>query len=139
MNYHKITVEVNINKGIEKVWELWSLPEHIIYWNHASEDWQTVRAENDLRIGGRFFYRMEAKDGSMGFDCEANYTEVIHLKKLEYIGFGDRTVTIFFQSEGEITKITETFDAENENPVDIQKNGWQAILNNFKKYAESQH
>lgn len=138
MENQKITVQVNVKKDIEHVWELWNEPEHIVKWNHASDDWQTVRAENDLKIGGKFFYRMEAIDGSIGFDCEANYTEVIHLKKLEYIGFGDRTVTIFFESEGENTKITETFDAENENPIELQKNGWQAILNNFKKYAESQ-
>lgn len=136
MSNQKITVEVTINKDVEKAWELWNGTEHILNWNHASEDWHTVRAENELKVGGKFFYRMEAKDGSMGFDCEANYTEVIYLKKLEYIGFGDRTVTIFFESIGDSTKITETFDAENENPIELQKAGWQAILNNFKKYAE---
>ena len=106
-------------------------------WNHASEDWHTVRAENELRVGGNYFYRMEAKDGSIGFDCDAVYIEVLLMKKLEYIGLGDRTVTIHFQAEGEKTRIIETFDIENENPVELQKTGWQAILNNFRKYAES--
>lgn len=117
--------------------ELWNEPEHIIKWNHASDDWHTVRAENDLKVGGKYFYRMEAKDGSIGFDCEAVYTDVIPGKKLEYIGLGDRTVTIHFEAQGEKTFITETFDAENENPIELQKNGWQAIINNFKKYVES--
>jgi uncharacterized protein YndB with AHSA1/START domain len=136
MSNQKITVEVTINKNVEKVWEFWNGPEHILKWNHASEDWHTVRAENELKVGGKFFYRMEAKDGSMGFDCEAKYTEVVEYKKLQYIGMGDRTVTIYFDSEGEKTHIKEIFDAENENPVELQKAGWQAILNNFKKYAE---
>ena len=137
MNNKKITVEVSINKGLEKVWELWNSPEHIVNWNHASDDWHTVRAENELRVGGRFFYRMEAKDGSMGFDCEAKYTEVVDYIKLEYIGMGDRTVTIHFEAVDEKTSIKEQFDAENENPIELQRAGWQAILNNFKKYAES--
>jgi uncharacterized protein YndB with AHSA1/START domain len=137
MNNQKITVEVSIERDIEKVWELWNEPEHIIKWNHASDDWHTVRAENELKVGGKFFYRMEAKDGSFGFDCEAIYTEVEAGKKLEYVGLGDRTVTIHFEIEGEKTQITESFDAENENPIELQKAGWQAILNNFKKYAES--
>jgi uncharacterized protein YndB with AHSA1/START domain len=133
----KITIEVTIEKKLEQVWNLWNEPEHIMKWNHASEDWHTVRAENELRVGGKYFYRMEAKDGSIGFDCDAVYIEVLLMKKLEYIGFGDRTVTIHFQAQGEKTRIIETFDIENENPVELQKTGWQAILNNFRKYAES--
>ncbi len=136
MSNQKITVEVTINKNVEKVWELWNGPEHILKWNHASEDWHTVHAENELKVGGKYFYRMESKDGSMGFDCEAKYTEVIEYKKLQYIGMVDRTVTIYFDSVGEKTHIKEIFDAENENPIELQKAGWQAILNNFKKYAE---
>ena len=137
MSNLKITIEVTIEKKLEQVWNLWNEPEHIMKWNHASEDWHTVRAENELRVGGNYFYRMEAKDGSIGFDCDAVYIEVILIKKLEYIGFGDRTVTIHFQAQGEKTRIIETFDIENENPVELQKTGWQAILNNFRKYAES--
>ncbi len=137
MSNPRITVEVDVNKGIEHVWEIWNSPEHIINWNHASDDWHTVRAENELRVGGRFFYRMEAKDGSMGFDCEAKYTEVIEFEKLEYVGLGNRTVTIKFNEMSGTTQVIETFEAENENPLELQKAGWQAILNNFKKYAES--
>ena len=137
MTNQKITVEVIIDRAIEKVWELWNSPDHIVNWNHASDDWHTVRAENELRVGGRFFYRMEAKDGSMGFDCEAIYIEVIDFKKLQYTGLGDRIVSIYFDSLEEKTHIKEIFDAENENPIELQKAGWQAILNNFKKYAES--
>ena len=137
MSNLKITIEVTIEKKLEQVWNLWNEPEHIMKWNHASEDWHTVRAENELRVGGNYFYRMEAKDGSIGFDCDAVYIEVLLMKKLEYIGLGDRTVTIHFQAEGEKTRIIETFDIENENPVELQKTGWQAILNNFRKYAES--
>lgn len=137
MSNLKITIEVTIEKKLEQVWNLWNEPEHIMKWNHASEDWHTVRAENELRVGGKYFYRMEAKDGSIGFDCDAVYIEVLLMKKLEYIGFGDRTVTIHFQAQGEKTRIIETFDIENENPVELQKTGWQAILNNFRKYAES--
>lgn len=137
MSNLKITIEVTIEKKLEQVWNLWNEPEHIMKWNHASEDWHTVRAENELRVGGKYFYRMEAKDGSIGFDCDAVYIEVLLMKKLEYIGFSDRTVTIHFQAQGEKTRIIETFDIENENPVELQKTGWQAILNNFRKYAES--
>jgi uncharacterized protein YndB with AHSA1/START domain len=136
MENQKITVHVNVKKDIEHVWELWNEPEHIVKWNHASDDWQTVRAENDLKIGGKFLYRMEAKDGSFGFDFEALYDHVIEKKELSYTMIDGRKATTIFQSNGFTTYISTTFDAETENPIDLQKLGWQAILNNFKKYAE---
>ncbi len=134
---NKITVEATIKAPVEKVWKWWTGPEHIIHWNHASDDWHTPTVENDLRIGGKFSYRMEARDGTMGFDFWGNYTSI---QQHQFIGItlGDgRKVELSFLSEGEITRITETFDPENTNPVELQQSGWQAILNNFKKYAEA--
>jgi uncharacterized protein YndB with AHSA1/START domain len=131
-----ITVEILVKASIEKVWEFWTKPEHITKWNHASEDWHTPRVENDLRIGGKFLSRMEAKDGSFGFDFEGIYDSIITNEKISYTLLDDRKVTILFsQTENEV-KITETFEAENENPLELQQFGWQAILNNFKNYVE---
>lgn len=132
-----ITVQTTVNVPVAKAWEYWSKPEHIIQWNSASEDWHTPKAENDLRTGGAFSSRMEARDGSMGFDFGGIYDLV---KDHEYIGYhmGDgRQVQIFFTEEGGRTKIVESFDAETENPVEMQQAGWQSIMDNFKKYAES--
>ena len=132
-----ITIESTVNAPVEKVWENWTQPEHVTKWNTASEEWHTPKAENDLRKGGNFSYRMEAKDGSFGFDFGGVYDEV---KKNEYIEFtmGDgRKVKTTFKPQGNSTKIIESFDAETQNPVDMQKAGWQAILDNFKKYTES--
>lgn len=137
MTNQKITVEVIIDRAVEKVWELWNSPDHIVNWNHASDDWHTVRAENELRVGGRFFYRMEAKDKSFGFDFQAVYDRVEENRELTYTMIDDRCCKTIFDIMGESTKITTTFDSENENPIELQKAGWQAILNNFKKYAES--
>jgi len=132
-----ITVENTINAPVEKVWELWTKPEHIIKWNNASEDWHTPHAENDLRPGGSFVSRMEAKDGSMGFDFGGVYDEV---RNNEYIGYtmdDGRKVKISFSTGGNKTKVVESFEAENTNSVELQKGGWQAILNNFKEYTEA--
>ena len=131
-----ITVEITINKTVENVWKLFTEPQHIIKWNNASDDWHTQHAENDLRLGGKFVYRMEVKDGSFGFDFGGLYVEV---RTNEYIAYtiGDgRKVEINFSANGNETKVVETFEAENENSIEIQKGGWQAILDNFKKYAE---
>lgn len=106
-------------------------------WNNADDDWHTPRAEIDLREGGRFLYRMEAKDGSVGFDFNGILTKVIPLETIEYTIEGGRKVTVTFGSQGDATTITETFDAEDENSVEMQKQGWLAILNNFKKYTEA--
>jgi len=131
-----ITVEAVVNAPIEKTWKFWTEPEHIKRWNSASDDWHTPAASNDLKAGGTFKVRMEAKDQSSGFDFEGIYSEV---KKNEFIAYtmGDgRKVKVSFTPMGEQTKIVETFEPENENSLELQRTGWQAILNNFKKYTE---
>lgn len=133
----KITVKATINARVEKVWQYWTSPEHIVKWNNASEDWHTPKAENDLRVGGKFLSRMEAKDGSMGFDFEGTYTTVETNKQIAYVLADDRKILVEFNGNGNTTEVVETFDAENENPVEMQQAGWQAILDNFKKYAEA--
>jgi uncharacterized protein YndB with AHSA1/START domain len=122
---------------VEKVWQYWTQPAHITQWNFASDDWQCPRATNDLRPGGHMNVRMEAKDGSFGFDFEATYTEVITHKRIAYTMSDGRRAVTDFEAAGGNTNVTTTFDAESENPVDMQKDGWQAILNNFKRYTES--
>ena len=131
-----ITVETLVNAPIEKVWDFWTKPEHITQWNNASEDWHTTRAENDLRIGGKFLSRMEAKDGSFGFDFEGTYDEVLTNEKISYTLLDDRKVAITFLATENGVQIVETFEAENENSLELQKMGWQAILTNFKNYVE---
>ena len=136
-NTTAITVQTTVNAPIEKVWKFWTDPGHIIHWNNASDDWHTPRAENDLRVGGKFSARMEAKDGSFGFDFGGDYTNVVEHKTIEYTMGDGRKVKIDFFSEGNSTKVVETFDAENTHSVEMQRSGWQAILNNFKKYTET--
>ena len=138
MAVEKINVEATIAKDLKKVWEFWTSPQHITQWNQASEDWLCPNAENDLKEGGKFVYRMEAKDGSFGFDFSGEYKEVKTEKKLVYALEDGRTAEINFSEENGKTIISECFDAEDENPVAQQKEGWQAILNSFKKYAEAQ-
>lgn len=135
-NKNFITVETLVNTPIEKVWQFWTKPEHITQWNNASEDWHTTRSENDLRIGGKFLSRMEAKDGSFGFDFEGVYDEILINEKISYTLLDDRKVTILFSQIDNKVKITEIFGAENENSIELQRQGWQAILNNFKIYVE---
>ncbi|MEO8516885.1 MAG: SRPBCC family protein [Flavobacterium sp.] len=132
-----ITVATTVNTPVEKAWEFWTKPEHITQWNNASEDWHSPKAENDLRKDGKFNFRMEAKDGSMGFDFNGIYTNIITNKSIEYAIEDGRKVSIDFNSNGQTTTITETFEAEDVNSIELQKNGWQAILNNFKKYIEA--
>lgn len=130
-----ITIETTLNQPIEKIWDYWTNPEHITHWMFASDDWCAPSAENDLIVGGKFKTRMESRDGTEGFDMEGIYTEVKQYKSLAY-EFGDRKARVeFIPVEGGI-KIIETFDPETENPVDMQRSGWQAILDNFKKYAQ---
>ena len=132
----KITVSALVSANREKVWKYWNRPEHIVHWNFASEDWHCPRADNDLRVGGRLTSRMEAKDGSFGFDFEAVYNEVAMLEKTVYtITDGRKAVTTFEDWHGK-TKLVTTFDAEDQNPVEMQRDGWQAIINNFKAYVE---
>jgi uncharacterized protein YndB with AHSA1/START domain len=133
----KVTVESIINAPVDKVWNYWSAPEHITKWCSPSEDWHAPRAENDLTVGGKFSTRMEAKDGSFGFDFGGVYDEVKTNELIEYTMSDGRKVIIQFTANGNETKVVETFDAENEHPVDFQKSGWQAILDNFKKYVET--
>ena len=132
-----VTIEAVVNAPAEKVWELWNNPKHVIQWNTPSPDWHTPSAESDLRVGGTFSYRMEAKDGSFGFDFAGTYDDVTPNKCLAYTIGDGRAVEVLFDAEGNSTKITSTFEAENQNPVEMQRGGWQAILDNFKKYAES--
>ena len=136
-NSTAITVQTTVNAPSEKVWKFWTEPGHIIQWNNASDDWHTPRAENDLRVGGKFSARMEAKDGSFGFDFGGDYTNVIEHKIIEYILGDGRKVIIEFSSEGNTTTVVETFDAENTHSAEMQRSGWQAILDNFKKYTET--
>ena len=137
-NESTITVTTNVNAPVEKVWKLWSEPEHITKWNTASDDWHTTKAENDLRAGGKFSSRMEAKDGSFGFDFAGVYDEVRDNEHIAYTMDDGRTVKVDFKANGDTTEIVETFDPESENPREMQEGGWQAILDNFKKYAEAQ-
>ena len=124
-----ITVSATVNAPVDRVWECWTKPEHITKWSNASDDWHTPSATNDLKVGGRFTSRMEAKDGSFGFDFGGVYTTVINNERIEYTLGDERKVKILFESTAEGIKITESFDTENQNPVEMQKNGWQAILN----------
>jgi uncharacterized protein YndB with AHSA1/START domain len=131
-----VTISSTISAPVEKVWKYWTIPEHITRWCNASEDWHAPRAENDLRPGGKFTTRMEAKDGSFGFDFGGVYDMVKPNELIEYTLGDGRIVTIHFSGLGDETRVVEMFDAENENPVEMQKGGWQSILDNFKKYAE---
>ena len=132
-----ITVESTVNAPVEKVWTLWSLPEHITKWTTASDDWHTPRAENDLRTGGKFNTRMEAKDGSFGFDFGGVYDDVVNNQHIAYTMGDGRKVDVQFSTIGNATRIVETFEPESENPIEMQRGGWQAIMDNFKKYVES--
>ena len=134
-----ISIQAIIDAPIEKVWHHWTSPDSIKAWNQASDDWHTTRAENDLRKGGRFMSRMEAKDGSFGFDFEGIYDEVKTHELISYSLGDNRQVKIVFTDLGQQTRVDETFDAENTNPIEMQRNGWQAILNNFKKFVETSY
>lgn len=133
----EITVETPVKAPVEKVWKLFTAPEHITKWNNASADWHTPAAQNDLKVNGRFVYRMEAKDGSFGFDFGGVYNEVKPNEVIAYKIDDGRKVKVTFEKEGTATKVIETFEAEDENPIDLQQGGWQSILNNFKNYVES--
>ena len=137
MSKTKVTIEALITATPNKVWDFWTNPKHIVNWNFASDDWCCPKAENDLRVGGKYVARMEAKDKSFGFDFECIYTEVVNLKSITYAMADGRTAHTTFEPSNNGTKVQTIFDAEETNPVEMQKNGWQAILNNFKKYTES--
>lgn len=132
-----ITVSVTVNVRVEKAWNYFTQPEHITQWCFAIDAWHAPRAENDLRAGGKFLTRMEAKDGSAGFDFTGVYNEVKLHEFFSYTMEDGRKVKVSFSEKDNATIITETFDPESANPIEMQRNGWQAILENFKKYAEA--
>ena len=134
---NKITITALVNADINKTWDYYTNPEHITQWNFADPSWHCPSASNDMRAGGKYLARMEAKDGSFGFDFEAVYDSITTGENFTYMLGDERQVTVVFEKEGDQTKITVTFDAESQNPVEMQKNGWQAILDNFKKYTET--
>jgi uncharacterized protein YndB with AHSA1/START domain len=135
-NKTKITVEITINAPVDKVWEYWTKPEHIISWNYASDDWHCPKAENNLIQFGKFSYTMASKDGKISFDFEGVYTLIKEHETIQYQLGDGREVQISFTESGEKTKVVETFDAEHLNSVELQKSGWQAILENFKRHVE---
>jgi uncharacterized protein YndB with AHSA1/START domain len=132
-----ITVATTVNAKPANVWAFWTKPEHITNWNNASPDWHSPSATNDLRVGGQFNYRMEARDGSMGFDFKGEYTRIVPHEEIAYVIEDGRTVTITFTEEGGVTRISESFEAESTHSEEMQRSGWQAILDNFKQYVES--
>jgi len=132
----KIKVTTTINADVKKVWNYYTNPSHIVNWNFADPSWHCPKAENDMQIGGKYKARMEAKDGSFGFDFETTYTKIIDGKEFTQ-EFGGRTSNVKFIDLENQTEVIVTFDPEKENPIEMQKNGWQSILDNFKKYVET--
>jgi uncharacterized protein YndB with AHSA1/START domain len=132
----KISINAIVSADKQKVWDYYTLPEHITKWNFADPSWHCPTATNDLTIGGQYIARMEAKDGSFGFDFEAVYTEITQGESFTY-EFGGRLATVSLKEHNGATEISVTFDPETEHPIEMQKNGWQAILNNFKNYTEN--
>lgn len=134
-----ITVKCTVHAPIEKVWKLWTSPEHITKWNNASDEWHTPYAENDLRVGGKFKSTMASNDGTTSFDFEGEYTKVENQSLIEYKLADERKVDVYFISLESGVQIIESFAPENENCEEVQRAGWQSILDNFKKYAEFQN
>lgn len=132
----RITVETVVNAPVEKVWDLWTDPMHVLHWNYASVDWHTPYAENDFKVGGKFLYRMESTDGKNGFNFAGEYNNIELYKHIEYTIGDGRKVWVTFSPKGTGTRVSETFETESVNPADRQQEGWQAILDNFKRYAE---
>jgi len=132
----KITVETTVKAPIEQVWGAYTTPEDIKQWNAASADWHTTNATVDLRVGGAFSSRMEAKDGSMGFDFAGTYTKIVKHELIEY-SFGDRAAQVEFADSPSGVRVRVTFDSEETNPIEVQRGGWQAILNNFARHVEA--
>jgi uncharacterized protein YndB with AHSA1/START domain len=134
---NNITITATVNADVKKVWDYYTNPEHITKWNFADPSWQCPAASNDMRAGGKYSARMEAKDGSFGFDFEATYDEIVEGEKFTYTMPNGRQVTVVFNGNGNQTDVTVTFEPEEQNSLEMQKNGWQAILDNFKKYTET--
>lgn len=135
-NKKTISVSISVNAPIEKIWEHWNVPKYITQWYNASDDWHAPYTENDLKVGGKFKTTMAAKDGSAAFDFEGVYTSIVKNKQIEYTIIDGRDVIIKFFTENNETVVEETFDPENINSIELQRGGWQAILNNFKKHVE---
>jgi uncharacterized protein YndB with AHSA1/START domain len=133
----KITVETLVNAKLNKVWDAWNNPADIMRWNTAQEDWHTTRSTVDLREGGKFMARMEAKDGSAGFDFEGTYTRIVPKKVIEYRMSDGREVKVEFVERAGGILVQETFDAETENTPEFQRQGWQAIIDNFRRHVEA--
>ena len=133
----KITVETLVRSDLDTVWSAWNNPEDIKQWNAASDDWHTTESSVDLREGGKFSARMEAKDGSFGFDFEGTYTRVEPQKTIEYVMADNREVTVEFIDGADGVVVRETFDAESQNDPEMQRSGWQAILDNFARHVEA--
>lgn len=131
-----ITIETTVNVPVEKAWKIWNTVDDIIKWNSPSPEWHTPRAENDLRKGGKFLFRMEARDGSAGFDFGGVYDEVMVNREIDYTLGDGRKVNIVFSGTGNKTRVVEKFEAESENSIEMQRGGWQGIMDNFKSYAE---
>ncbi len=134
---NKIKIAATINADVKKVWEYYTSPEHITKWNFADPSWHCPNAENDMKVGGKYRARMEAKDGSFGFDFEATYNSIVAGKSFTYTMPDNREVSVDFVNVNDKTGINIIFDAENQNPIEMQKAGWQSILDNFKKYTET--
>lgn len=135
-NFTKITISATVFASIEKVWDCFNNPEHVVNWNFASNDWYCPKSTNDLQVGGSFNHTMAARDGSFSFDFEGVYSAITVNKSIAY-GLSDgRQILVTFEQNGDSVIVTEVFDAETENPIEMQKGGWQAILDNFKTYVE---
>ena len=132
-----ITIETTVKAPVSKVWKIWTSPEHIVKWNSPSPEWHTPKATQDVKPGGKFTFRMEARDGSAGFDFGGVYDVVTPHEYMEYTLGDNRKVKVSFNSNGNETHIIQAFEAETENSIEQQRQGWQAILNNFKEYTES--
>ena len=135
----KITVETAVKAPIEKVWETWNNPADIKVWNTPQKDWHTTQSDVDLREGGKFSARMEAKDGSRGFDFEGTYTRVVPRKAIEFLMSDGREVKVEFLKRPGLVLVKETFDSETENALEVQREGWQAILDNFGRHVEAKN
>ncbi len=131
-----ITITAQIKGDLKKVWDYYTLPEHITQWNFADPSWHCPWATNDLRPGGKYVARMEARDGSFGFDFGATYDQIVPKKSFSYTIGDGRKVIVEFKPSGAIIEIIISFEAETQNPLEMQRGGWQSILNNFKEYAE---
>jgi uncharacterized protein YndB with AHSA1/START domain len=137
MHSQFLTVKAKINASIDRVWYLWTEPKHVVHWNNATENWHTTKGESDFKVGGKFSYTMAAKDGSSQFDFEGVFEEIVRHKRISFLIADGRKVIINFFASENVTEIIESFEPENTNSLEMQQAGWQSILDNFKRYAES--